>query len=217
MITRILTIDLENTADTSLHEIVQLLLGGGIIGYPTETVYGLGVDATNESAVEKLYSIKGRVDNKPFLVLVESVESASALVQTISQEAQVLIDNFWPGALTLLFTAKKKALPDSLIGPGGTIGLRNSPDLICKAILERLRRPLVSTSANTPGDPPARSAQDVLMYFKDKIDIIVDGGERTVFGPSTVVDVSVSPPRLLREGALPKTQIERFVPIVTER
>lgn len=189
--------------------IERILNKGGVIGYPTETVYGLGGDAMNEDTLLRIFTIKDRNMDSPFSVLVSEKKDVYRLAQQITKGAKKLIDGFWPGPLTLLFEAKS-GLPVSLVGNKKRIAVRVSPDPICRSILTVFRKPLVSTSANISGKPPARSASEVLYYFNNQIDLVVDGGTRKG-KPSTVLDVSGERIKLVRSGAISIERIERIL------
>jgi L-threonylcarbamoyladenylate synthase len=179
--------------------IVDLLKNGGVIGYPTETVYGLGGDPTRADVIEKIHALKGISTEKSFLLLVGPGMDIRPYVADVPVTAARLMERFWPGPLTLVFRASS-ILPSSLTGETGTVALRYSPDPICNALSQVFGKPLISTSANRSGQPPARSAGEVLRYFPEEIDAVLDGGWRQAFSPSTIVDVTQLIPVLLREG-----------------
>lgn len=188
-------------SDQAVQRSVLVLRDGGVIAYPTETVYGLGCDAMNLSAIERIRDLKGRDDQKPMLVLIQKQSDLPALAQNISEGADALMKMLWPGPLTLLFEATP-FVPKPLVGNGGTVGVRVSPDAVCEALLAEWKKPLVSTSANPSSEPPAQSGHQVQKYFSDKIDIILDDAERNRQNPSTVVDVTGREPKVLREGSI---------------
>jgi L-threonylcarbamoyladenylate synthase len=191
-------------------QVADYLISGGIIGYPTETVYGLGGDAENDEVIRQIQMLKDRDSSSPFLVLVSNRENVIPIVQTVPVKAEILMAAFWPGPLTLVFEASA-VLPRSLIGDARRIGIRVSPDPVCRQLLEYLNKPLISTSANPSGFAPARSASEVAAYFAGRLGMILDGGKRLGNGVSTVLDVTLDPPRLIREGAIPKEAIIRTV------
>lgn len=200
-----------------IDEAVHVLKKGGVIAYPTETVYGLGCDAFCETAVQRVFGLKGKKTGEPMLVLIGRIEELASLVVSVPPVGRFLMERFWPGPLTLVFHASER-VPRALTGGKDTIGCRISPDPVCAALLERFQRPLVSTSANPAGRPPAQSASGVSAFFPDRLDFILDGGKRSLGTPSTVVSVVESAPRLLREGALSKGMINdalrgRYEPI----
>jgi L-threonylcarbamoyladenylate synthase len=191
----------------ALHRASHVLLGGGVILYPTDTIYGLGCLAGNPAAVERLYAIKGKPDTKPSLVLVDSVAMASAMTTDPPPLARRLMDLFWPGPLTLVLTAAPAVSP-LLTAGSGKIGVRLPADEFCRRLALRCESPLVSTSANRSGVPPVAAVTALIRQFSVQIDLAVDGGER-VSPPSTVVDVSAGELRIIREGAISATDLAR--------
>jgi L-threonylcarbamoyladenylate synthase len=190
-----------------VNEVVDCLRRGGIISYPTETVYGIGGDATNDKVIDLIHTLKGRDARNPMLVLVAQSSDVIPIVRTVSEKAESLMRRFWPGPLTLVFEVLP-VVPESILGEGEKLGIRISPDPVCDALVRIFRKPLISTSANPHGEEPAQSASEVSDYFGDSLDMIVDGGKRIGGVPSTVLDVSVDPPALIREGAVKKEDIE---------
>ncbi|MCJ7813000.1 L-threonylcarbamoyladenylate synthase [bacterium] len=215
MDTRIVQIDPKHVVTESIEKIIETLQGGGIIGYPTETVYGLGGDAMNEQVVEQIYQLKGREVRYPFPLFIDQREDVYLLTRSISPRAETLMTRFWPGPLTLVFDASP-SLPQVLTGKECKVGLRISSDPICRAILKRYHKLLISTSANLSGEKPAQSASQVLKYFRDQVNLIVDGGERRSGVPSTVVDVSGTCLRIIREGMITKDEIEKVIGFINE-
>lgn len=179
----------------------------GVVAYPAETVYGLGGDAFSEEAVRRIRLLKGRCGDEPFLVLISDRRRLGQLADRISAEAEVLMEEFWPGPLTIVFRAAAGA-PGSVCSARGTIGVRISPHPVCRAIVEAVNIPLVSTSANPGGRPPARTAGEVCDYFHKSVDLIIEGESGGSGQPSTVVDVSSKNIRLLREGAVSRSLLE---------
>ena len=187
-----------------------LLKRGGVIGYPTETVYGLGGHAINAGVVSRIQRMKGREDNKPMLILIPDNTFILSVADSISEQAFVLMEQFWPGPLTLVFKAID-GLPTGLTGKDGGIGLRISSDPVCQELLTYFRAPIISTSANFFNHPPARSAEEVESYFKDHLDAILDGGERNLNAPSSVIDVRSRPAKLIRQGAIELSLIQSYI------
>lgn len=176
---------------------------GGLIAYPTETVYGLG-SALIPDALERLAELKGRAGDQPFLLLVTGPEQVPGLVWT--DAAQRLAEAFWPGPLTLALRAEPGRYPDRVVGPGGTVAIRSSPHPGVRAIVSVLGAPITSTSANRAGEPPATRIEDVLAAVRaigEPEDLwILDGGTLAESLPSTIVDCSGQRPRVLRAGAI---------------
>lgn len=182
-------------------EAVQVLKRGGVIGYPTETVYGLGADAYNGEALERLFKIKGREMGKPISLLVGNVRMLGEVTSRIPPLAMSLIQGYWPGALTIIFEASNTCHP-ILTANTGKVGVRISPHRVPGKLLEALKRPITSTSANLSGNPSLSDPLEVYRILRGKIDLIIDGGKTDGEGESTVIDVTVSPPRILREGVV---------------
>ena len=203
-------------SDRLIDEIVELLDNGGVIGYPTETVYGLGGDATNEKVIRRIHVLKGRATNKPMLVLVGRVEQVLPLVYEIPDHAKPLVESCWPGPLTMIFKASPK-LSEWLVSKDQKIGIRISSDPFCRRLLEIFQKPLVSTSANPSGKKPAQSALEVKAYFGRALNLIVDGGERNNPKTSTILDITQYPPLFIREGAFSREHIRNRMEIVDEK
>lgn len=180
------------------------LAAGGLIAYPTETVYGLGC-ALVPRALEALAAFKG---DRPFLLLVRGREDVPDLAWT--DEADRLADRFWPGPLTLALRTGD-GYPRQVVGPEGTVAVRVSPHPAIPAILEAAAGPVTSTSANRPGDRPARNADDARDAARGLPDLLVlDGGELPPGSPSTIVQCAGTP-RVLREGAISRLELEAVV------
>ncbi len=194
------------------------LRGGGLIAYPTETVYGFGC-ALREDALEALYALKGREEGKPFLILAGDASELVGVRWTPA--ARALAQAFWPGALTLALPASAGAYPRHVVSAAGTVAVRNSPHEAVQAILGAFGQPITSTSANRSGDPPARSAAEARGVVEalgagERV-WILDGGELPSSAPSTLVDCSRDPPQVLRQGALPLAALRDVVPEIDER
>ena len=179
---------------------------GGLIAFPTETVYGLGADPHNTDAVERLFDAKGRDPSKAILLLIPSPHSLSSLVAHVPAPARILMDAFWPGPLTLVFQAKPGLSP-RLLGGGHTLGVRLSNAPLVRELLDHLGGPITGTSANRSGAPPARSASDAAGQLGDRIDLILDGGPAPDRRPSTVVDVSGEGVQVRRAGPISSSQV----------
>lgn len=192
----------------TLEQACGIIRSGGVIAYPTETVYGLGADPFHPEAVERIYAIKGRDRSKPLILLVPDEQTLQDLIDHIPDSARQLMDRFWPGPLTLVFKASSR-LPAAVSGEGQTVALRISNHPLVRALLVHLKAPLTSSSANRSQEPPAQSAQDVLAQLGPSVDLILDTGPSANALPSTVVDVSTGDPVLLRPGRIPFEQIIR--------
>ncbi|MGH7354628.1 MAG: L-threonylcarbamoyladenylate synthase [Candidatus Rokuibacteriota bacterium] len=180
---------------------VTVLRGGGLVAFPTETFYGLGAAALNAAATRRLLQAKGRPEGKPILVLVDGVAMVERITVTISAEARRLMARHWPGALTLVLKAAT-GLPDEITAGTGTIGVRLSPHPVALALVRELGEPVTAPSANRSGAPPPTTAAAVLAGIGDGLDLVLDGGATSGGEPSTVLDVTTDPPRVLRAGAV---------------
>ncbi len=179
----------------------ETIAGGGVIAYPTDTFYGLGADPSNRDSVRRIFTIKGRAPDQPILLLLSDGASVAQWADEVTPAAAALMGRFWPGPLTLVFRAKPSVLPE-LTGWTGTIGLRVPGNAFTRSLLRALGTALTGTSANRAGGPNPGNAQDVLRELGNEVDLIIDGGASGEILPSTVVDVTVEPPRILRRGAV---------------
>lgn len=201
-----LTIDPRNPEREKLSEAVAVLKSGGVVAYPTETFYGLGADANNATAVEKIFSIKGRAYANPLAVIVAGEDDLLSLVMEIPEAARILMKRFWPGPLTIVFWAAPSVSPRLLAGTG-KIGIRVSSHPIASLLARELGAPLIATSANRSGEPENTSCAGVRDSLGDRPDLIIEGGETPGRPGSTILDVTVFPFRILREGAVPENLI----------
>lgn len=183
----------------ALNKVKETLVRGRVIAYPTETFYGLGVDAFNEDAIKRVFDLKGREEGKPIPILVKDREMLLEVVEAIPPLAEDLIKGFWPGPLTIVFKARP-ILPAILTGGTGKVGVRVSSNPIAQRIVEAFGKPLTTTSANPSGQMPATTVQEVADYFGGRIDLIIDGGPLPGRLGSTVVDVTGEGLVIMREG-----------------
>lgn len=201
-----LNIDPANPDDKTLAEAEKILRAGGVVAFPTETFYGLGADARQEAAVEKIFRLKGRAVQNPISVIVDTDREVIPLVEELPKTAQILMQKFWPGALTLVFTASPAVLPRLTAGTG-KIGIRVSSHPVARLIARGLAGPLTATSANLAGGPECSTAEKVLRVFGDSLDAVIDGGTTMGGLGSTILNVTVSPPLILREGVVSRSDI----------
>ena len=190
----------------SLAQQVGTALGrGGVVAIPTETFYGLGVNPFDQTALERLSAVKGRAAGKPILVLVASPRDLPSFTEHVSSAASILMEAFWPGALTLLFPARS-SVPSAITAGTGRVGVRVSS---CRPLGELLQQvgPLTGTSANRAGASPAHTALEVEQVFGPEIDIIIDAGPTPGGLPSTVVEAG-DILRIVREGVIPRSVVE---------
>ncbi len=186
--------------ESTLSETKRVLKAGGIIAFPTDTFYGLGVNPHNRIAVEKIYEIKGRDPGKPLLLLIDSVSKLENLVEKPSAASSKLMQVFWPGPLTLLFKPKSSTIHENI--SANLIGIRQPGNPVTRNILSALDHPLTAPSANISGGNPATTAQQVQEVFGEKVELILDAGECKGEKPSTIVNATDSPARLIRAGEI---------------
>lgn len=185
---------------------------GGLLAYPTETVYGLGSRPSGPD-VDRLAALKGRDLGKPFLLLVANRHMAERYGLAFTPQANALAETFWPGPLTLVLAGGEGRLPDTLRGPEGGIAVRHTSHPGMAVLIEALDLPLTSTSANRKGGAPAPGAAAVAAEFPDAVEsgtlLVLDGGVLGNVPPSTVIDCTTPTARLVREGAIPRAELRR--------
>jgi L-threonylcarbamoyladenylate synthase len=179
---------------------VAALASGGLVVFPTESVYGLGADARSPDAVARLVAVRGREPGKPILVLVDDLEMAGAVSREVPPAAAWLAARFWPGPLTLVLPARP-GLPEPLTAGSGTIGVRVPAHAAARALVAGLGAPVTAPSANPPGEPPPRTLAAARAYFGDAVAAYVDGGTLPG-GASTVAAVEGGRVRVLRAGSV---------------
>jgi L-threonylcarbamoyladenylate synthase len=193
---------------------VDHLGAGGLIAYPTETVYGLGCLPV-DSAVAELAALKGRALGKPFLLLVSSTEMAEGRGLMFTQAARALARRHWPGPLTLVLSGGRGKLPDSLRGSEGGIAVRWTSHPGALALIDAMGEPITSTSANRPGGPTAPGVGAILNTFGSAVArgalLVLDAGVLGNVPPSTIVDCTAAVPRLIRDGAVPWRELRTIV------
>ncbi len=205
--TKIIKINPENPEAERIDKAVAILKSGGVVAFPTETFYGLGADARNETAIEKIFGIKGRDFKNPILVVIGDPAHIGLFADEIPAQAQTLMRQFWPGPVTILFRASAAVSPKLTAG-SGKIGIRLTSHPIARELSRKLGGPLTATSANLSGAPECSSAADVLSQLAGRIDGVVDGGLTPGGKGSTIVDATVSPVKFLREGVIPAALIQ---------
>lgn len=199
MATKVVRIDSNNPQEEKLNAAVAILKEGGLVAFPTETVYGLAGNFSDKKAIEKVYEVKKRPRNKPLPVAIADKEKIEELACDISPVAYRLIDNFWPGPLTLILKSSES---------DEKIGIRMPDHNVVLKIIQKLGVPLVLTSANTSGNPAPHSAEEVLKDLDGLIDMVLDGGKTSLGKESTVIDATCLPFKILREGALNEQKID---------
>ena len=187
---------------------ILVLRQGGLVAYPTDTVYGLGACAWIDRAIEKVYKVKGRSYNMPLPLLLSDISQITDVAESVSPIAWSLIHAFLPGALTLVLL-KSGNIPDIVSGGGPTVAVRIPDHPVPIALIEGLGAPIVGTSANLSGKPSSLTADEVYSQIGDSIDFIIDGGQCPGGIESTIVDMTSKTPIILREGKIPKEELEK--------
>ncbi|MFC1969981.1 L-threonylcarbamoyladenylate synthase [Chloroflexota bacterium] len=186
---------------------VRILKKGGVIAFPTDTVYGLAADAFNSRAVERIYEIKNRPRHQQLPLLIADTSQLTAMAGEIPGIAWFLAERFWPGGLTLVLP-KADYLP-AYLAPGHSIAVRVPNHPICLTLIQHLGNPVIGTSANISGQPAALTADEVGQQLGGKIDFIINGGKCPGGKESTVVDISSQEPAILRQGLIPAYEIDK--------
>lgn len=209
-VTRTLAIERENSDTPALEEAARILLAGGLVAIPTETVYGLSADATNPEAVEKIFKAKGRPSTNPLIAHASDIAMAKTCVADWPLIADELAQWFWPGPLTIVLP-RSKIIPDIVTGGGNTVGVRVPAVRATRALIARVGRPLAAPSANRSNRISPTTAQHVQGDLDGRIDLILDGGPSRVGVESTVLDLSGGRLRILRPGPITARDIERVL------
>ena len=187
-------------------ELVGIMRGGGLVAVPTETVYGLAGNGLDEKAVAEIYEVKGRPEVKPLSLMVHDAALMERYCENVPPQAYTLAKKFWPGPLTIVMKAKP-CVPEIVRAGGETVGLRCPDHPLTLELLEKSGVPFAAPSANPSGEPSPKNADSVLKYFDGRIDAVLDGGECGIGCESTLIDLSRTPYRILRQGALPADEI----------
>lgn len=193
-------------SDQARAKAAEIIRGGGVIAFRTDTVYGLGADPLNREAVVKVRKLKGREDNKPILLLVSDQSEVGRFIEQSGWHKMIKI-GLWPGPLTLIGVSKLE-VPVELTAGTNSLGVRLPDDENVRALVRACGGALTATSANPSGEPPATSAAQVESYFSDRLDLILDGGDVETDLPSTVVDLTGSKARLVREGVISREELK---------
>lgn len=210
MKTQIEKIDKNRIDEQILAEAGEILKRGGLVAFPTETVYGLGANALDEKAAMKTYAAKGRPSDNPLIVHIADVEALKEIVEEIPEKAKRVIEKFWPGPLTLIFN-KKEIVPLGTTGGLNTVAVRMPMDEIARGLIRAGGGYVSAPSANTSGRPSPSTAQHVMDDMDGKIEMIIDGGSVEIGVESTILDVTVDPPMILRPGAVTKEMLEKII------
>ena len=199
--TRVVRVDAAAPDLEGVRDAVQVLRAGGLVAFPTETFYGLGAAGLDAAAARRVFAAKGRPASMPLLLLVDSRAMAASVTSAIPAPASELMERHWPGALTLVLPASP-SVPVEVTAGTGTVGVRVSAHPVAQALVRALGGPVTAPSANPTGAAPPVTADEVLAHFDGVVELILDGGATAGGAPSTVLDVTVEPPRVLRQGAV---------------
>lgn len=196
----------------SLTKAAESIVHGGVVVFPTETFYALGAHCMCSSALGRIYQIKARAQGAPLLCIVDGPGRLGDLVERIPAEVEGLIRRFWPGPLTLVLPAKQ-GLPKALTGRGTAVGVRWSSHALAQALVKQVGAPVVGTSANLSGEPPATLLEEIPGQILKSVDGVLDGGKLSGGLPSTVLDCTMSPFKILRAGAVSRQELMEVVPL----
>ena len=207
----ILSVDTESPEQDTIGKAAASMKKGGLVVFPTSSFYGLGTEAFNAEAVDKVFRVKNRDPQKPVLILVASLADVATLVRSIPKTAMRLIEAFWPGGLTLVFHAAD-LLPSNLTGYTGKVGIRLASHPVASALITAMGGPITGTSANLSGKGSCTTVAEIDRHIKDQVDLVLDAGKLAGGKGSTVVDVTQDPPKILREGAVgPEKVVAMFI------
>jgi L-threonylcarbamoyladenylate synthase len=206
----VLPVDAASPGASVIAQAAEVLRAGGLVAFPTETVYGLGANALDGSAVARIFAAKGRPVTNPIIVHVASVDEAKKLVSAWPDIAATLAAHFWPGPLTLVLP-RRAIVPDLVTAGGPTVALRVPAHPVALALLRACGLPLAAPSANASTELSPTRGEHVLRSLSDKIDLLLDAGPTSGGLESTVLDVTYTPPRLLRPGLVTRSQIEALI------
>ena len=201
------SVSIEQAAD----EAARVLAGGGIVIYPTDTLYGIGCLSTIDASLTRLYEVKGRPHQMPLPVMIAHLDDLAGLAINIPQEAWKLITTFWPGALTVVLPVRK-GVSKLLLGGGDSIGIRMPDSVLCREMVKRAGNPIVTTSANRSGELPICSPDELSADIARGVDLIIDDGEAKGVDASSVIDFSGGRAILLREGRIAFGDLQNALP-----
>ena len=194
-----------------LEEVAEIIRNGGVVIFPTETVYGIGGNALNTETIKKIYEVKKRPSSKPLSILVKDKDEIGKYAQITSEIEKKIIDNFMPGPITLVLKKKENIIPEIVTAGNDTIGVRIPNNNIIAQVLKSCSLPIAAPSANISGQPSSTKLEDVIDDFNGKVDAMIDGGECTEKVSSTVVQVVDGKVRILREGVITIEDINKVL------
>lgn len=206
MKTQLIKVDNNNIDVKKINSAAKILRDGGTVAFPTETVYGLGANIFNESAVKRIFEAKGRPSDNPLIVHISKVDQMKSIVKNINKKTLTIMENFWPGPLTLILY-KNSQIPDIITAGLDTVAVRYPSHPVAKKLIEYANIPVAAPSANISGKPSPTKAKHVIDDLMGKVDVIVDGGNCEVGLESTVLDMTSDTPIILRPGGITYEQI----------
>lgn len=209
MKTKIIKINPNKPEISKIKTAAKILKQGGLVAFPTDTVYGLGADAFNVYAVKKIFQVKKRLTNKPLIILIANKKTVYKLAKNVSINAKKLINKFWPGPLTIVFK-KSQIVPEIITGNLDTVGIRMPDNKIALNLIKEAKTPIVTTSANISGKLSPTCSRHVKQNLNGKIDMIIDGGKTKIGVASTIVDLTKNIPILLRPGSITLKQLKKI-------
>jgi len=210
MITKIIKLNEKKFRIDEIKIAVETIVKGGLVAFPTETVYGLGANVFNAKAIEKIYEVKGRPKDNPFIAHIADKKDVYRLASEIPEKAEGLMKKFWPGPLTLIFK-KSKIVPDVTTAGLSTVAIRMPDNKIALALIRESKVPIAAPSANLAGKPSPTSAEHVIHDLYGKIEVIIDAGKTKIGVESTVLDITTDPPTLLRPGGVTLEELGSFL------
>lgn len=210
MDTRIVRVDPEKCLPAELMIVAEILTHDGLVVYPTDTFYGLGVNSFSPSAIHRAYGLKKRDPSKPLSVVISDSDMLSAVARDIPHLFESMTSEFWPGPLTVVLHASSR-MPEALLGSHRTIGVRLPDHAWLRGLVKTAGFPITATSANIAGEAEISDPSRAIQVFQGKVECVVDGGITRGGLPSTVVDLTAGKPSILREGAIPSSLLEKFL------
>lgn len=213
METEVVYLDRLDIDENILRQAANIIKSGGLVAFPTETVYGLGANGLDEDAVKKIYIAKERPQDNPLILHVSSMDEVSKLVDKIPEEARLCMDKFWPGPLTIILN-RSKLVPDIITAGLDSVAIRMPNNPIALKLIEMANTPIAAPSANTSGSPSPTKANHVIEDLNGKINMIIDGGSAEVGLESTILDLTGDTPSILRPGGITLEQLRQVMPNV---
>lgn len=212
--TRVLSVNPSHPESSAIQQAADVLRAGGLVAFPTETVYGLGANATDAEAVSRIFSAKARPTSDPIIVHIAALEQVPEVAQHVPERARTLAARFWPGPLTLILE-RAPSIPPNVSAGRSTVAVRMPSHPVARALLQAAGLPIAAPSANTFSRPSATSAQHVLEDLNGHVDIILDGGSTPIGVESTVLDLTGETPLVLRPGGISLEMLAQIIPGIT--